>query len=96
MSFSDYVQLKKLKMVKNTRPFINSSNYMANKRKLCAILDTVEVDEYADVVPHSYYGIPIMENFNNCPPNTFDGKVTKPVMFGTPRITSNLIPKTFM
>lgn len=88
MSFSDYLHLRKLKQVKNTKPFLDSSNYMQNKRKLCAILDTTEVDEYGDVVPHSLFGIPILENFDDCPANTFDGTVTTPVMFKPPRITT--------
>jgi len=88
MSFSDYIQLKKLKAIKNTRPFLNSSNYMQNKRKLCAILDTIEVDEYGDVVPHSLFNIPILDNFNNCPANTFTGKISTPIMFKPPSITT--------
>ena len=88
MSFSDYLQLKKLKQIKNTRPFAASSNYMQNKRKLCAILDTQEVDEYGDVVPHCFFGINIMENFGDCPANTFDGKVTTPLMFKPPSMTT--------
>ena len=88
MSFSDYIQLKKLKQVKNTRPFLDSSNYTENKLKLCAVLDTLEVDEYGDTVPHSLFSIPILQNLNNCPVNTFDGKVTKPIMFKPPSITT--------
>jgi len=88
MSFSDYLQLKKLKQIKNTRPFLDSSNYVETKKKLCAVLDSVEVDEYGDIVENSLFGIKILENFNNCPPNTFDGNVTKPVMFKPPSITT--------
>ena len=88
MSFSDYIQLKKLKQVKNTRPFLDSSNYTENKLKLCAVLDTLEVDEYGDTVPHSLFGISILQNLNNCPVNTFDGKVTKPIMFKPPSMTT--------
>lgn len=88
MSFSDYIQLKKLKQVKNTRPFLDSSNFTENKLKLCAVLDTLEVDEYGDTVPHSLFGISILQNLNNCPVNTFDGKVTKPIMFKPPSMTT--------
>ena len=88
MSFSDYLQLKKLKQIKNTRPFLDSSKYVETKRKLCAVLDTVEVDEYGDEVPQKLFGIQILENFDDCPPNTFDGTATTPVMFKPPRITT--------
>lgn len=88
MSFSDYLQLKRLKQVKNTRPYMTSSSYMQNKRKLCAMLDTVEVDEYGDIVPHSFFGIPILDDISSCPANTFDGKVTKPILFKPPSITT--------
>ena len=88
MSFSDYLQLRKLKQIKNTQPFINSSNYMQNKRKLCAILDTTEVDEYGDVVPQSLFSIPILESFDNCPANTHEGPVSTPIMFKPPSITT--------
>jgi hypothetical protein len=88
MSFSDYIELKKLKQTKNMRPFFDSSKYVETKRKLCAVLDTEEVDEYGDTVPQSLFGIQILQNFANCPPNTFDGKVSKPVMFKPPSITT--------
>jgi hypothetical protein len=94
MSFSDYVQLKRLKQVKNTRPFMTSSSYMQNKRKLCAILDTEEVDEYGDTVPHSLFGIRILENFNNCPANTFDGTTTTPIMYKPPSLTTPNVKTT--
>lgn len=88
MSFSDYLQLKKLKQIKNTRPFLDSSNYVETKKKLCAVLDTEEVDEYGDTVPQSLFGIQILQNFDNCPENTFDGTTTTPIMFQPPRITT--------
>ena len=88
MSFSDYLQLRRLKQVKNTRPYMTSSNYMQHKRKLCAILDTVEVDEYGDIVPHSLFGIPILDDISNCPVNTFDGTRTTPIMFKPPSMTT--------
>jgi hypothetical protein len=94
MSFSDYLQLKKLKQIKNTRPFLDSSKYAESKRKLCAILDTEEVDEYGDVVPNHLFGIKILDNFDDCPPNTFDGKATTPVMFKPPRITTPNVKTT--
>jgi hypothetical protein len=87
MSFSDYIQLRKLKETKNTYPFFNSANY-AQHKKLCAILDTTEVDEYGDEVPQTLFKIPILDNMNDCPPNTYDGKVTTPVINSTPRITT--------
>lgn len=88
MSFSDYLQLKKLKQVKNTRPFLDASNYVGTKRKLCAILDTEEVDEYGDIVPQNFFGIQILQNFDNCPANTFDGTTTTPILFKPPIMTT--------
>lgn len=87
MSFSDYIQLRKLKQTKNTYPYISSANY-AEHKKLCAILDTQEVDEYGDEVPQSLFKIPILENMSDCPPNTYDGKVSTPVVYSTPRMTT--------
>jgi hypothetical protein len=87
MSFSDYIQLRKIKETKNTYPYVSSSNYAQNK-KLCAILDTHEVDEYGDTVPPSLFKIPILDNMNNCTPNTFIGKVTTPVITAPPRMTT--------
>jgi hypothetical protein len=87
MSFSDYIQLRKLKQTKNTYPYFSSANYAAHK-KLCAILDTVEVDEYGDTVAQSLFKIPILDNMEDCTPNTYDGKVTTPVLYSTPRITT--------
>ena len=88
MSFSDYLQLKKLKQVKNTRPFLDASNYVGTKRKLCAILDTEEVDEYGDVVPQNFFGIQILQKFDDCPANTFDGTATTPILFKPPSMTT--------
>jgi len=85
MSFSDYIQLRKLKETKNMYPYFSSNNY-AQHKKLCAILDTTEVDEYGDVVPQSLFKI--LDDMNNCPPNTFVGKVTTPVINSTPRMTT--------
>jgi hypothetical protein len=87
MSFSDYIQLRKLKETKNTYPYLNSATY-AQHKKLCAILDTTEVDEYGDIVPNSLFNIPILDDMNNCTPNTYDGKVTLPVIYSTPRMTT--------
>jgi hypothetical protein len=87
MSFSDYIQLRKLKQTKNTYPYFSSANYAAHK-KLCAVLDTVEVDEYGDVVPQALFKIQIHDNMEDCTPNTYDGKVTTPVLYSTPRITT--------
>ena len=88
MSFSDYIQLRKIKETKNIYPYLNSSNHVQNK-KLCAILDTVEVDEYGDEVNQTLFKIPILEDLiNHCTPNTFVGKATTPVLYSTPRITT--------
>jgi hypothetical protein len=87
MSFSDYIQLRKLKETKNTYPYFNSSNYI-KKKKLCAVLDTTEVDEYGDIVPQNLFNIPILDNMNDCTPNTYTGKVTTPILYTTPRITT--------
>jgi hypothetical protein len=87
MSFSDYIQLRKLKETKNIYPYFNSATY-AQHKKLCAILDTTEVDEYGDIVPPSLFKIPILDDMNNCPPNTYRGKITTPVINSTPRMTT--------
>ncbi len=87
MSFSDYIQLRKLKETKNTYPYLSSSNY-AEHKKLCAVLDTPEVDEYGDTVPQSLFKIPILDDMNECTPNTYTGKISTPVIYSTPRITT--------
>jgi hypothetical protein len=87
MSFSDYIQLRKLKETKNIYPYFNSATY-AQHKKLCAILDTTEVDEYGDIVPQTLFKIPILDDMNNCPPNTYRGKITTPVINSTPRMTT--------
>ncbi len=87
MSFSDYIQLRKLKETKNTYPYFNSANYVQHK-KLCAVLDTTEVDEYGDTVPQNLFNIRILDDMNNCPPNTYRGKITTPVINSTPRMTT--------
>ena len=87
MSFSDYIQLRKLKESRNTYPYFNSSNYIENK-KICAVLDTTEVDEYGDEVSPNLFKIPILDDMNNCPANTFKGKITTPVFNSPPRITT--------
>jgi hypothetical protein len=87
MSFSDYIQLRKLKETKNTYPYVSSASHVQHK-KLCAILDTVEVDEYGDTVAQSLFKIPILDNMEDCTPNTFVGKVTTPVLYSTPRMTT--------
>jgi hypothetical protein len=87
MSFSDYIQLRKLKETKNTYPYLSSANY-AQHKKLCAILDTPEVDEYGETVPQSLFKIPILDDMNECTPNTYTGKVSTPVVYSTPRITT--------
>jgi hypothetical protein len=87
MSFSDYIQLKKIKETKNIYPYFNSASY-AQHKKLCAVLDTQEVDIYGDVVPHKLGDIPITDNMNNCTPNTYTGQTTTPVMFAPPRSTT--------
>ena len=87
MSFSDYIQLRKIKETKNTYPYVNSASHIQHK-KLCAILDTVEVDEYGDPVAQTLFKIPILDNMNDCVPNTFVGKATTPVLYSTPRITT--------
>ena len=86
MSFSDYIQLRKIKQTKNTYPYFNSSNYIQHK-KLCAVLDTHEVDEYGDTVQQSLFKIFLTDNMNNCTPNTYTGKVTTPVVTAPPRMT---------
>ncbi len=87
MSFSDYIQLRKLKETKNTYPYLSSANY-AEHKKLCAVLDTPEVDEYGDTVPQSLFKIPILDDMNECTPNTYTGKISTPVIYSTPRITT--------
>ena len=87
MSFSDYIQLRKLKETKNTYPYLNSASHTQHK-KLCAILDTEEVDEYGDTVAQSLFKIPILDNMEDCTPNTYVGKVTTPILYSTPRITT--------
>jgi hypothetical protein len=87
MSSSDYIQLRKIKETKNNYPYFSSANYIQTK-KLCAVLDTAEVDEYGDTVPQHLFKIDILDNMNNCPPNTYTGKVTRPVFIGTPRLTT--------
>ena len=87
MSFSDYIALKKIKETKNNYPYFNSASY-AQHKKLCAVLDTQEVDIYGDEVPHKLGDIPITDNMINCTPNTYTGKVTTPVMFAPPRSTT--------
>jgi hypothetical protein len=87
MSFSDYIQLRKLKETKNTYPYLSSAKY-AEHKKLCAILDTPEVDEYGDTVPQSLFKIPILDDMNDCTPNTYTGKISTPVIYSTPRITT--------
>jgi len=87
MSFSDYIQLRKIKETKNNYPYFTSANFIQHK-KLCAVLDTTEVDEYGDVVPKSLFKIQILDNMNDCTPNTYTGKVTTPVITSTPRITT--------
>ena len=47
MSFSDYIQLRKIKETKNNYPYFTSANFIQHK-KLCAVLDTTEVDEYGE------------------------------------------------
>jgi hypothetical protein len=87
MSFSDYIQLRKLKETKNTYPYLSSANY-AEHKKLCTVLDTPEVDEYGDTVPQSLFKIPILDDMNECTPNTYTGKISTPVIYSTPRITT--------
>ena len=87
MSFSDYIQLRKLKETKNEYPYLNSTSHIQHK-KLCAVLDTVEVDEYGDTVPQSLFNIQILDDMNDCPPNTYKGKVSTPILYTTPRMTT--------
>lgn len=87
MSFSDYIQLRKIKETKNEYPYLNSANHIKHK-KLCAILDTVEVDEYGDTIPQSLFDIPILDDMNDCYPHAFKGKVTTPILYTTPRIST--------
>ncbi len=87
MSFSDYIELKKIKETKNLYPHFSSGNYAQNK-KLCAILKNKEFDIYGDEVPNKIGDIPITDNMNTCTPNTYDGVSTTPVMFAPPRSTT--------
>jgi hypothetical protein len=87
MSFSDYIQLRKIKETKNERPYLNSAGHIQTK-KLCAILDTVEVDEYGDTVSQTLFNIPILDDMNNCYPHAFKGKVSTPILYTTPRIST--------
>ena len=97
MSFSDYIELKKIKETKNLYPYFDSGSYAQNK-KLCAITKNKEFDIYGDEVPNKIGDIPITDNMNNCTPNTYTGAVTTPIMFMPPRsstfnIKANKHPK---
>jgi len=87
MSFSDYIQLKKIKETKNLYPYFDSASHVQNK-KMCAITKNKEFDIYGDEVPNKIGDIPIMNNMNNCTPNTYTGKVTTPIMYAPPRTST--------
>ncbi len=87
MSFSDYIQLKKIKETKNLYPYFDSASHVQNK-KMCAITKNKEYDIYGDEVPNKIGDIPITDNMNNCTPNTYTGQVTTPVMFAPPRTST--------
>ena len=93
MSFSDYIRMKALKQTKNLHrvganiSYLSSADLIQHKR-ICTILDTEERDEYGDIISKNMFNIPILVDMTNCIPNTYKGSATKPVVNGTPLITT--------
>lgn len=100
MSFSDYIQLKKMKQTHNTYPHFTSANY-AEFKKMRAVLNSCEIDaDGEDMVP-TYNTIQIVdtildaENFATmCPPNTYTGPVKLPIYEKPPAITTPNVKTT--
>ena len=102
MSFSDYIQLKKMKQTNNNYPHFTSANY-AQFKKMRAVLNSCEDDEDGEELPPSYYTIPITitdtivdaQNYvTTCLPNTYTGPVTKPIYDKPPAITTPNVKTT--
>ncbi len=94
MSFSDYIQLKKLKQTNNNFPHFTSAKY-AEFKKMRAILNSCEIDEDGEDLIPSYNTIQIpdtaldAQNFvTTCLSNTYTGHVTQPIYDKPPMITT--------
>ena len=100
MSFSDYIQLKKMKQTNNNFPHFTSAKY-AEFKKMRAILNSCEIDEDGEDLTPSYNTIQITDtaldaqNFvTTCPPNTFTGTITLPLYDKPPMITTPNVKTT--
>ena len=93
MSFSDYIKMKALKQTKNLHrvganiTFLSSAD-LAQHKRICTILDTEERDEYGDIIAKNMFSIPILNDMTKCLPNTYKGTSTTPVVYSSPRITT--------
>ena len=100
MSFSDYIELKKMKQTNNNYPHFTSGNY-AQFKKMRAVLNSCEIDEDGEDIPPSFNTIQIKDtvvdpnNFvTTCAPNTYTGPITTPIYEKPPMITTPNVKET--